>query len=166
MNVGQFTEWPQWDGTMNEPFTKRLWDHNWNLTKILFALLLILIGWSSHICFEALTLQFADPKTTILPLSAQPPTPPPPHPTLRQSSHHFANEIFKFTFLNGNCFNLGRNSLKFLVYGSTDMKAAFVHTMPWHWTEGKALFEPMMVSFIDSELTRDGELYLSKIKSF
>ena len=128
---------------------------------------MILIGWSSHIAFRALTLRFAGPNNHNPPtLSPTPkPTPTPTRPWGKVVII-FANEIFKFTFLNGNGFNLGRNSLKFLVYGSIDMKAAFVHTMAWHWTEGKALFEPMMVSFIDSELTRDGELYLSKIRSF
>ena len=64
----------------------------------------------------------------------------------RQNSRHFADNIFKCIFLNGNARILIAISLKFVPRGPFNNIPALVQIMAWHWPGDKPLYEPMMVS--------------------
>ena len=68
--------------------------------------------------------------------------------TLRpgQNGHHFADDIFKYIFLNENVWISLKISLKFVPKGPINNIPALVKIMAWRRPGDKPLSEPMMVS--------------------
>ena len=66
----------------------------------------------------------------------------------RQNGSHFADDIFKCIFLNGNVWISTDISLKFVPRGPIDNIPALVHIMAWRRLGDKPLSEPMMVSLV------------------
>ena len=62
----------------------------------------------------------------------------------RQNGHHFADDVFKCIFLNGNLWILIKISLKFAPKGSINNIPALVQIMAWRRIGDKPLSEPMM----------------------
>ena len=63
----------------------------------------------------------------------------------RQNGRSFADDTFKFIFLNENVRISIKNSLKFVPIGPIDNIPEFVHIMVWRPPGEKPLSEPMMV---------------------
>ena len=63
----------------------------------------------------------------------------------RQYGRHFANDIFKFIFLNENVWIPIKISLKFVPQGPINNITALVQIMAWRRPGDKPLSEPMMV---------------------
>ena len=63
----------------------------------------------------------------------------------RQNGRSFADDTFKFIFLNENVRISIKNSLKFVPIGPIDNIPEFVHIMVWRRPGEKPLSEPMMV---------------------
>ena len=66
----------------------------------------------------------------------------------RQSGQHFADDIFKCIFLNGNSSISINISLKFVPEGRINNIPALVQIMAWRLLGNKLLSEPMMVSLL------------------
>ena len=66
----------------------------------------------------------------------------------RQSGRHFADDIFKCIFLNGNSSISINISLKFVPEGRINNIPALVQIMAWRLLGNKLLSEPMMVSLL------------------
>ena len=66
----------------------------------------------------------------------------------RQNGRHFADDIFKWIFLNENVRISIKISLKFVPKGQINNIPALVQIMAWHRSGGKPLSEPMMVSLL------------------
>ena len=64
----------------------------------------------------------------------------------RPNGRHFADDIFKWIFLNENVWIPIKISLKFVPQGPINNIPALVHIMAWHLPGDKPLSEPMMVS--------------------
>ena len=64
----------------------------------------------------------------------------------RQNGRHFADDIFKCTFLNENALIPIKISLKFVPKSSINNIPALVQIMAWRRPGDKPLSEPMMVS--------------------
>ena len=64
----------------------------------------------------------------------------------RQNGRHFADDIFKYIFLNENLWIPIKISLKFVPKGRMNNIPALVQIMAWRLPGDKPLFEPMMVS--------------------
>ena len=64
----------------------------------------------------------------------------------RQNGRHFADDIFKYIFLNENVWIPIKISLKFVPKGRTNNIPALVQIMAWRRPGDKPLSEPMMVS--------------------
>ena len=64
----------------------------------------------------------------------------------RQNGRHFADDTFKYIFLNENVIIAARISLKFVPKGPINNIPALVQIMAWRRPGDKPLFEPMMVS--------------------
>ena len=64
----------------------------------------------------------------------------------RQNGRHFADDIFKYIFLNENVWISIKISLKFVSKGPIDDIPALVQIMAWRRPGDKPLSEPMMVS--------------------
>ena len=64
----------------------------------------------------------------------------------RQDGRHFADDILKCNFLNGNVWIPIKISLKFVLIGPIDNIPALVQIMAWRRPSDKPLSEPMMVS--------------------
>ena len=62
-----------------------------------------------------------------------------------QTGRHFADDIFKYIFLNEKFCILIRISLKFVPKGQIDYRWALVQIMAWRRPSDKPLCEPMMV---------------------
>ena len=62
----------------------------------------------------------------------------------RQNSRHFADNVFKCIFLNGNLWISIKISLKFVPECPINNIPALVHIMAWRRTGDKPLSEPMM----------------------
>ena len=67
-----------------------------------------------------------------------------------QNDRHYADGIFKCTFLNNKFCILIRISLKFVPKGPIDNKCAFVQVMAWRRIGDKPLPEPMLNQSIDA----------------
>ena len=67
---------------------------------------------------------------------------------LRQNGRHFADDIFKWIFLNENMWILIHISLKFVPKGQISNIPAMVQIMVWRRSGDKPLSEPMMVSLL------------------
>ena len=67
---------------------------------------------------------------------------------LRQNSHHFPDNIFKFIFLNENIWILLKISLKFVNKVPIKNIPALVQIMVWRRPGDKPLSEPMIVSLL------------------
>ena len=65
----------------------------------------------------------------------------------RQNGCHFADDIFKCIFLNGNAWIPIKISLKFVPKGSVINIPTLVQIMAWGLPGDKPLSEPMMVNF-------------------
>ena len=63
----------------------------------------------------------------------------------RQNGRHFADDSFKFIFLNENAWILIKISLKFVPNGPIDNNPALVQIIAWRRPGDKPLSEPMMV---------------------
>ena len=66
----------------------------------------------------------------------------------RQNGHHFADDVFKCLYLNGNVWFLLKISLKFVPKGPINNILSLVQIMAWHRPGDKSLSEPMMVSLL------------------
>ena len=64
----------------------------------------------------------------------------------RQNGRHFADDIFKYIFLNGNFWIPVKISLKFVPKGTINIIPALVQIMAWRRPGDKPLSEPMVVS--------------------
>ena len=64
----------------------------------------------------------------------------------RQNERHFADDIFKYIFLNENVWIPIKISLKFVPKGRINNIPALVQIMAWRRPGDKPLSEPMMVS--------------------
>ena len=64
----------------------------------------------------------------------------------RQDGRHLADDIFTCIFLNENCCNLIKFSLKYVRKGPIDNYLALVPIMAWRRLGDKPLSEPMMIS--------------------
>ena len=64
----------------------------------------------------------------------------------RQNGHHFADDIFKYIFLNENVWIPITISLKFVAKGLVDNIPALVQIMAWRRAGDKPLSEPMIFS--------------------
>ena len=62
----------------------------------------------------------------------------------RQNGRHFADDIFKYIFLNENVWILVKNSLKYVPKGPINNIPALVQIMAWCQSGDKPLSEPMM----------------------
>ena len=67
---------------------------------------------------------------------------------LRQNRRHFADDIFKWIFLNENVQISIRASLKFVPRGPINNIPALVQIMAWRRPGDKPLSEPMMISLL------------------
>ena len=63
----------------------------------------------------------------------------------RQNGRHFADDIFKWIFLNKNVWISINISLKFVPMGPNNNIPTLVQVMAWRRSGDKPLFEPMMV---------------------
>ena len=63
----------------------------------------------------------------------------------KQNVRHFADNIFKCSFLNGNVWILIEISLKFVPKDPINNISALVQIMAWRWPDNKPLPESMMV---------------------
>ena len=63
----------------------------------------------------------------------------------RQNGRHFADDTFKYIFLNENVIILAKVSLKFVPKGPINNIPALVQIMAWRRLGDKPLSEPMMV---------------------
>ena len=66
----------------------------------------------------------------------------------RQNARHFADDIFKWIFLNENVWFPIKISLKFVLKGLINNILALVQIMAWRQPGDKPLSEPMMVSLM------------------
>ena len=66
----------------------------------------------------------------------------------RQNRRHFADDVFKFNFLNEIVWILLKISLKFVPKVRINNNPALVQIMAWRWPGDKPLSEPMMVSLL------------------
>ena len=64
----------------------------------------------------------------------------------KQNGRHFADDIFKYIFLNENVWILIKISLNFVPKGSINNIPSLVQIMAWRRPGDKPLTEPMMVS--------------------
>ena len=69
----------------------------------------------------------------------------------RQNGQNFADDIFKYIVMNGNCYVVTQISLKFVPKDATDHEWALVQKMDWHQTGHKPLSGPMISCFTRSE---------------
>ena len=70
---------------------------------------------------------------------------------------NLADNVFKCIFLNENNRIVIQISLKFVLMGAIDNKAALVQVMAWSQTGNKPLPEPMMTQFIDTYAALGGD---------
>ena len=69
---------------------------------------------------------------------------------LQHNGRHFADDIFKCTFMNEKfCISI-QISLKFVPKGSIDNKSALVQVMAWRLTGDEPLPGPMLTQFTDA----------------
>ena len=64
--------------------------------------------------------------------------------------HHFADNIFRYIFMNVKFCILIKTSPKFVLKVPIDKKLSLVHIMAWSWTGGKPLSEPVLTWFTDA----------------
>ena len=69
----------------------------------------------------------------------------------RQNGQNFADDIFKYIVMNGNCYVVTQISLKFVSKDAIDHEWALVQKMDWHQTGHKPLSGPMISCFTRSE---------------
>ena len=67
----------------------------------------------------------------------------------RQNGRHFADDTFKYIFLNEYVIISAKISLKFVPKGPINNIPALVQIMDWHQPGDKPLSEPMMVSLLE-----------------
>ena len=69
---------------------------------------------------------------------------------LRQNDRHFADDVFKYIFLNENISILIRISLKFLPMGLIENKWALVQVITWRRSGNTPLSEPKLTQLTDA----------------
>ena len=67
-----------------------------------------------------------------------------------QNGHHFADDTFKYIFMNEKFCILIPISLKFVPKGPINNKSALVQVLAWHQIGDKSLSEPMLTWFTDA----------------
>ena len=87
-------------------------------------------------------------------------SPPPPPPNIThdifnssppgQNGRHFADDIFKRLFLDGNIWILNTISLKYVPWDARNNMSALVQIMAWRRPGDKPLSEPMLIQFTDA----------------
>ena len=75
-----------------------------------------------------------------------------------QSRLSTKDDIFKFIFMNENCYTSIGFSLKIVSNAPINNKRALVQLMTWCWTGKKAVFEPMMDQFNDAYMQRSASM--------
>ena len=73
------------------------------------------------------------------------------YPRPRQNGCHFADDSFKYIFLNGNAWIVIRISLKFIPKGQINNFPALVEIMVWRRSVDKPLSQPMMVNLLTNK---------------
>ena len=68
----------------------------------------------------------------------------------RQNGCHFADDIFKCIFVNGNIWIWNKISLKQVPWGPIDNMSALVQIMAWCLPGDKPLSEPMLIQFTNA----------------
>ena len=68
----------------------------------------------------------------------------------RQNNRHFADDVFKYNFMNDSVWIPIKISLKFVPKGPINNIPALVQIMAWRWTGNKPLSEPMMAQSNDA----------------
>ena len=87
------------------------------------------------------------------PPTPHPLTPPPPPPTPpKQNGRHFANDFFRWIFVNEKFCILIEFSWKVVSKGHIDSNPALVWTMAWCRIGTKPLSEPMLTLFTDAHM--------------
>ena len=76
----------------------------------------------------------------------------------RQNGCHFADNIFKGTFMNEMFWISLPISLKFVPKVPIDKKSALVQVMDWHQTSNKSLPEPMLTQFTEAWIGHQREI--------
>ena len=76
----------------------------------------------------------------------------------RQNGWHFADDIFKWIFLNENVWILIKISLKFVPNGPIDIMLALVQIMAWRQTGNKPLSEPMMTYVVNAYMCHSSSM--------
>ena len=66
-----------------------------------------------------------------------------------QNGRYFADDVFKCIFMYEKSWILIQISLKFVLKGPIDNKAALVQVMAWHRRDHKPLPETMLTQFTD-----------------
>ena len=75
-----------------------------------------------------------------------------------QTGRHFADNVFKYIFMNEKfCISI-QISPKFVPKGPIDNKSALVQVMAWCRTGDKQLPEPMLTQFADAYMRHYGEM--------
>ena len=75
-----------------------------------------------------------------------------------QNSRHFADDVFKYIFVNEKVCILIKISQNFVSKGSIDNNPALVKTMAWRRMGDKPLSEPMLTRFTDAFMRHKGEM--------
>ena len=75
-----------------------------------------------------------------------------------QNDRHFADDIFRYIFLNENFCILIKISLKFVPKGQIDNNPPLVQIIAWCRMGDKPLFEPMLTRFTDAYMRHKGEI--------
>ena len=76
----------------------------------------------------------------------------------RQNRRHFADDVFKYNFLNENVWVAINISLKFVPKGSINNIPVLVQIMAWRRTGDKPLSEPMMTQFNDAYMRHSASM--------
>ena len=76
----------------------------------------------------------------------------------RQNRRYFADDVFKWNFLNENIWISINIPLKFVPKGPINIIPALVHIIAWHRTGDKPLSEPMMTQFIDAYMRQSASM--------
>ena len=76
----------------------------------------------------------------------------------RQNKRHFADDVFKCNFLNGNVWIPIKISLKFVPKSPINNISALVQIMAWRRTGDKPLSEPMVTEFNDAYMRHSASM--------
>ena len=127
---------------LNKHISQYSWGHKFSTCNVNAILKIELIITSPEVIYDFLKMKHTEVCTKWLLFCRQ------HFNTLRpgQNGCHFADDIFKFLFLNENVWIPIRISLKFVFKGRIKNIPELVQIMAWHRPGDKPLSEPMMVS--------------------